>query len=142
MRGGVLCTKTKGDYIIKLPIIDWTDEDVDSFIKKYNVPLSKAYTEYGLERTGCFCCPFSLQLKDNLETLYKHEPTRYKASMYWLKDVYIAQGVELPFDPEYEKERITKWNQIYHKQRNEMLEKYRPKSRLLKKYKQISLDEI
>lgn len=124
--GGKLCTKTKGNYIIKLPIIDWTDEDIDTFIEKYNVPLSKAYTEQGYERTGCFLCPFSLQLSENLKKLHDHEPNRYKAAMHWLKDVYIAQNVELPFDEEYEHERRKKWHEEYERMRYEMLLKYRP----------------
>lgn len=125
--GGKLCTKTKGNWTIKLPIIDWTDEDIDTFIEQYNVPLSKAYTEQGYERTGCFLCPFSLQLKENLYKLYVYEPNRYKASMHWLKDVYIAQNVKLPFDEEYEKERVQKWDKDYTQMRIESINKYRPK---------------
>ena len=44
----------RGKLINKLPIIDWTDKDIEDFINEYNVPLSKAYTEQGYERTGCF----------------------------------------------------------------------------------------
>lgn len=126
MNGGKLCTKTKGKYIIKLPIIDWTNEQVDNFIEEYKVPLSKAYTEQGYERTGCFLCPFSLQIADNLKKLYEYEPNRYKASMVWLKDVYIAQNIKLPFDEVYEKQRIEKWEKDYSKMRYEMMKKYRP----------------
>ena len=125
--GGKLCTKTKGKYTVKLPIVDWTDEDVDQFIKNYDVPLSKAYTEQGYQRTGCFCCPFSLQIADNLKKLHDHEPNRYKAAMHWLSDVYIAQGIELPFDREYENKRIEKWK-AYDQMRYEVLYKYRPNS--------------
>jgi len=42
---------------------------------------------------------------NDLKYLYFHEPNRYKASMFWLKDVYIAQDVRLPFDEAYERER-------------------------------------
>ena len=125
--GGKLCTMTKGKYTVKLPLVDWTDEEVDHFIQEYDVPLSKAYTEQGYQRTGCFCCPFSLQIADNLKKLYDHEPYRYKAAMHWLEDVYIAQSIELPFDQEYEKKRIEKWK-TYDQMRYEVLLKYRPKS--------------
>lgn len=37
--------------------------------------------------------------------MYDNEPNRYKATMYWLKDVYIAQNLSLPFDEAYERER-------------------------------------
>ena len=133
--GGKLCTYYSGKIMIKTPIIDWTDEDVDEFIETYNVPLSRAYTEYGLKRTGCYGCPFALDIADNLRILHDYEPLRYKGAMHFLKDVYIAQNVKLPFDEEYEKERETKWETEYLEMRDEMLEKYRPDSRLLKKRK-------
>lgn len=140
--GGKLCTKTKGKYIVKMPIVDWTDRDIEEFIEKYNVPLSKAYTEQGYERTGCFLCPFSLQLSKNLEKLYKYEPNRYKASMFWLKDVYIAQNVILSFDTEYEKERKNKWNDSYYKMRFQMLEKYRTDKAYKFNNKQTTIDDF
>lgn len=139
--GRKLCTKTKGNYIVKLPIIDWTDDDIDSFIKQNNVPLSKAYTEQGYERTGCFLCPFSLHIDKNLEKLYQYEPNRYKAAMFWLKDVYIAQNIILPFDSIYEKERKEKWNDMYFDMREEMLKKYRPCVKR-KQVKQMSIFDI
>lgn len=137
--GGKLCTTTKGNYIVKMPIIDWTDDDIEEFIQKYNIPLSKAYTDYGLKRTGCMGCPFSLDIENNLKVLWEHEPNRYKASMFFLKDVYIAQNVRLPFDEEYEHEREEKWSNDYIRMRNEMLLKYRPKSRLIEHEEQLKL---
>lgn len=136
---GNICTKLYDGTIYKYPIIDWTDEDVEQFIKEYNVPLSKAYTDYGFERTGCMACPYSQTLTHDLYYLYKHEQNRYKASLFFLKDVYIAQDVELPFDEEYEHERREMWENHYTQMRNEMLEKYRPSSKLIKKYEQQSL---
>ena len=124
--GGSICTTMRGGLINKLPIIDWTDDDIEDFIQQYKVPLSKAYTEQEYRRTGCFLCPYALELHDNLLKLYKYEPLRYKAAMHWLKDVYIAQNVCLPFDSKYEEERIEKWNNDYFDMRYEMLCKYRP----------------
>lgn len=101
-----ICTSIKKDgFIQKSPIIDWSDNDVDAFIKKYNVPLSKAYTEYHFHRTGCMGCPYSRNIVIDLKYLHDYEPNRYKASMHWLKDVYIAQNVILSFDEDYERER-------------------------------------
>lgn len=128
LHGGKICTGTKRGLIMKMPIIDWTDQDVDEFIEYYNIPLSKAYTEYGMNRTGCIGCPFSLKLADDLKVLHEYEPNKYKASLFWLKDVYIAQNTPLPFDEEYEKERKEKWlsDGGYFDMRKEMLEKHRP----------------
>ena len=132
-KGGSACTRTKGDQIVKLPIIDWTDEDIDEFIKAYNVPLSKAYTLYGSDRTGCIGCPFAGQrLTQSLKALFDYEPLRYQAALHWLKDVYIAQDVQLPFDPDYECERRKKWEEMYGQMRYEMILKYRPEK--LKKW--------
>lgn len=132
-KGGSACTRTKGNMIVKLPIVDWTDEDIDEFIKAYNVPLSKAYTIYGADRTGCIGCPFAgKRLASSLKNLYDYEPLRYQAALYWLKDVYIAQDVQLPFDSYYECERRKKWEEMYWQMRYEMILKYRPEK--LKKW--------
>lgn len=136
---GKLCTFTKNNIIYKMPIIDWTDEDIDNFIEKYNVPLSDAYTKFKMQRTGCMACPYSRRISEDLRYLYEYEPNKYKASMHWLKDVYIAQNVMLPFDEKYEKERIAKWHNDYEPMRQEMLRKYRPKSKLIKEYEQIDI---
>ena len=131
--GKPICTKISGNYIVKAPIIDWSDEMVEEFIKRENVPLSEAYTKYGMSRTGCCCCPFSKELAEDLKVMWKYEPQKYKASMFWLKDVYIAQNVILPFDFEYEKERIEKWKE-YEPMRYEMLKKHRPDCKICKDY--------
>lgn len=140
--GGKLCTAKKGDLTVKMPIIDWTDDDIEQFIDLYNVPLSKAYTEYGMDRTGCIGCPFSRELKENLKVLYNYEPNRYKASMFWLKDVYIAQNVILPFDEQYEVERKKKWSKDYERMRYEMLKKYRPDVAERYNSNQATIDEL
>lgn len=137
--GGKLCTYEKGGITFKAPIIDWDDATVNAFVEKYNVPLSKAYTEFGFQRTGCMACPFSLDVHKSLEYLYFHESPRYKAAMHWLKDVYIAQDVHLPFDESYERERERMWKEVYEPMRQEMLRKYRPNSRLIKDEEQTTI---
>ena len=142
VKGGKPCTWVKKGVIQKAPIIEWTDEDVEQFIQKYDVPLSEAYTKYGFDRTGCMACPFSKHVDRDLKYLYEHEPNRYKASMHWLKDVYIAQNVILPFDKPYEREREREWRLRYEPMRQEMLRKYRPNSRRIKDGDQMNIFEI
>ena len=84
-------------------------------------------------------CPFARDVDNDLKYLYFHEPNRYKASMFWLKDVYIAQNVVLPFDKDYEEEREREWRLRYEPMRQEMLRKYRPNSRLITDGTQLSL---
>ena len=137
--GGKLCTWVKNGIIQKAPIIDWNDEEIEEFIASYDVPLSEAYTKYGFDRTGCMACPFSKYIAHDLEYLHEHEPNRYKAAMHWLKDVYIAQGVRLPFDTCYERDRETAWKEKYEPMRQEMLRKYRPHSRIIKDGDQMDI---
>lgn len=131
--GKPICTRVNGDVVIKSPIIDWSDEMVEEFILRENVPLSEAYTKYGMNRTGCCCCPYAKDIQNSLYVLWKFERSKYKASMNWLKDVYIAQNVILPFDEDYEKERAEKWKE-YEVMRYEMLKKYRPYCTIVKDY--------
>ncbi len=135
-----ICTAIdKKGFIKKSPIIDWSDDDLEEFIQKYDVPLSRAYTEYGFRRTGCMACPFARNVAFDLKYLHDHEPNRYKASMHWLKDVYIAQNVVLPFDADYERERERMWHEVYEPMRQEMLRKYRPHSKLIKEGEQMTI---
>lgn len=103
--GSSICTYYNGNIMVKAPLIDWKEEDIEAFIEKYNIPLSRAYTEYHMYRTGCYGCPFAKDLEHDLKTLHDFEPNRYKGAMHFLKDVYIAQNVKLPFDKKYERER-------------------------------------
>lgn len=93
----------------------------------------KAKYEYGETRTGCFLCPYGLDVDKRLEMLHTYEPNHYKAALYFLKDVYIAQGVKLPFDADYMKEYEEQWIG-YEQMRYEMLKKYRPDCIICKKY--------
>lgn len=127
------CTHVSGGIASVSPIFDWDDNICEEFIQKYNVPLSRAYTEYGETRTGCFLCPYGLDVDKRLELLHAYEPNKYKAALYFLKDVYIAQGVELPFDSDYMKVYKEKWIE-YEQMRYEMLKKYRPDCMICKKY--------
>ncbi len=141
--GHRICEFVREGVTYKMPIIDWKDSDVDEFIEKYSVPLSKAYTEFGFDRTGCMACPYSMKVHHDLRYLFENEPNRYKASMHWLKDVYIAQNVVLPFDESYEREREREWRTRYEPMRQEMLRKYRPNSKLITDYQQLSIfDEV
>lgn len=130
-RGGNICTKINtAGLIIKNPIVDWDEEMCGEFVRRYAVPLSRAYTDYGLQRTGCFCCPFARDIEKNLDVLRQYEPNRYKAALFYLSDVYIAQGVQLPLDADYMTKYAEKWAE-YDTMRREMLEKHRPGCQLL-----------
>ncbi|GAA0684720.1 phosphoadenosine phosphosulfate reductase family protein [Clostridium cadaveris] len=66
--------KIKGKHILN-PIIDWTDEDVWEFIKKYKLPYCNLYDK-GFERLGCIGCPMSG--KKGMLKEFKLYPQYYK----------------------------------------------------------------
>lgn len=57
--------QAKGKKLLN-PIIDWGDEDVWEFIRKYNVPYCKLYDE-GFTRIGCIGCPMSARMSEELK---------------------------------------------------------------------------
>lgn len=61
------------------PIWWFTNQDKSEYAKFYGVKYSKCYTEYGFKRTGCACCPFGLDLVDELDKTERHEPKLYRA---------------------------------------------------------------
>lgn len=68
---------TKGKHILN-PIIDWLDEDVWEFIRKYNVPYCKLYDQ-GYTRLGCIGCPMSTKNAEELEKYPKFKRNYLRA---------------------------------------------------------------
>lgn len=138
------CTATKriGNITLwhKMPIFDWTDDNINEFIEVFNVKVSDVYSVYGLERSGCIGCPFSRQLEKNLKALYKYEPNKYKAVLNWLGPVYLDMEIELTFDKEYMK-KLEERKLIINKRRYEMLKLFRPEiaDRYKKDFLQLQL---
>lgn len=59
------------------------------FIKEYHIKLCKLYyPPYNFERTGCLCCPFSKDLKQQLEILKEFDKKTYKQAQILWKPVY------------------------------------------------------
>lgn len=47
-------------------IIDWTDEDIWEFIRKYDLPYCELYDQ-GWKRVGCLFCPMNYHRKTHVE---------------------------------------------------------------------------
>ena len=105
------------------PIYDWSDELREQFLEYYNVPVSIAYTKYGMDRTGCVGCPFSRNCGKDLAISKEFEPDKYDEVLNRFKLVYIDQGVKLEFDKEYMEEFYER-DAINKIRREEMLAKY------------------
>lgn len=117
--------KHNKEFLLSMPIIDWSNEMVDHFIEKYNVPVSDAYNVYKLDRTGCVGCPFAGDsLYHELKMTREHEPLRYKATMKWLGTAYMDMGHQFDFDEDY-MEKFREREVINEGRRKEMLEKFK-----------------
>ena len=69
--------KNKNDRVsVFLPILEWTDEDVDEFIREQGIKCAPVYYDdegnFHVERRlGCMCCPLASR-KKRLEEFHKH----------------------------------------------------------------------
>lgn len=71
--------KVSRKYAMYFPMFFWSNADKALFEKEMGIIHSKAYTEYGLKRTGCAGCPFGLKFEDELKAIDLYEPKLSKA---------------------------------------------------------------
>ena len=45
------------------------------------IRYSDCYEVYGMKRTGCCGCPFNVDIADDLQRMYEHEPKLFAACM-------------------------------------------------------------
>ncbi len=62
------------------PVFWLRDSDKTCYCEHYGIKHSKCYQEYGLQRTGCFGCPFGKRFEEELEVIAKYEPNLVKAA--------------------------------------------------------------
>ena len=89
-RENISCVLIKDNKIKAFhPLAKVTHEWEQWFIETYNIKLCKLYYEpYNFKRTGCKGCPFSINLKEQLETMERYFPAeRKQCEMIW-KPVY------------------------------------------------------
>lgn len=87
-RNRTQCIRHYGKITKFSPLAVVSKEWEDWFIKEYNVPLSKLYTELNFKRTGCKGCPFAIDLQEQLKELDKYYPNERKQCEYVFKPVY------------------------------------------------------
>jgi len=75
--------KRKGTYFLH-PIIDWSTDDVWSYIHKYNMPYCSLYDE-GKERIGCIMCP--MQTPKGMKLDVERYPKYYNAYLRAIRDI-------------------------------------------------------
>lgn len=94
------CIVTRKGKVVKFhPLAKVTVDWEDWFIKEYGIKLCKLYYEpYSFKRTGCKCCPMSLNLTEQLEALTLYSPAeRKQVEMIWqpVFDEYRRIGFRL-----------------------------------------------
>lgn len=69
--------KNDADYY--RPIFWYKNADRKEYEELFDVVHSKCYTQYGLTRTGCACCPFGKDFEKELQLAQEYEPKLYVA---------------------------------------------------------------
>ena len=70
------------------PIFWLTSEDRKEYESYFGINHSDCYTVYGLQRTGCACCPFGRNYETELKIARECEPHLYKAACNIFKPSY------------------------------------------------------
>ncbi len=70
------------------PLFWYTDSDKKEYEEIFGVTHSECYTTYGMKRTGCAGCPYSIKIGDEKLTIQAFEPKLYKAINKIFKDSY------------------------------------------------------
>lgn len=78
-----LSTKRKNTYFLH-PIIEWSDQDVWAYIRKYHLNYCSLYDD-GHERIGCIMCPMKSPKAVKLDA--KRWPKYYKAYLRAIQDI-------------------------------------------------------
>ncbi len=85
------------------PLAPITDAWEEEFIKRNNIELCKLYYEpYNFTRTGCKGCPYTKDIQEQLNVMYKLLPKEYKQCLHLWKpvyDEYIRIGYRLEYYP-------------------------------------------
>jgi 3'-phosphoadenosine 5'-phosphosulfate sulfotransferase (PAPS reductase)/FAD synthetase len=101
VRGGCLNFEKKQAH----PIIFWTEEDIWTYIRKHNVPYSKAY-DMGYDRTGCIFCALGLEFDpspNRFELLRQTHPKLWHYAMFklGLAEVLEFLGMDYGLEEEF-----------------------------------------
>lgn len=78
------------------PLSFWTNQDIDEYIKNYNVKISKLY-DMGYSRNGCMYCGFGVHLEESpnrFQKLHETHPVQYAYLINNFKDILIQCDIE------------------------------------------------
>jgi 3'-phosphoadenosine 5'-phosphosulfate sulfotransferase (PAPS reductase)/FAD synthetase len=80
MRNG--CNSFETDMVASYPLSIWTETDVWTYIRRFNLPYCPVY-DLGLRRTGCIVCGFGCHIKGDRRFYFlkEHKPKIYEYFM-------------------------------------------------------------
>lgn len=70
-----------GELSFYRPLFWFLKADKEAYCDTFGVCHSRCYTDYGLDRTGCACCPFGPYFDKELAAAEKYEPKLHKAAL-------------------------------------------------------------
>jgi 3'-phosphoadenosine 5'-phosphosulfate sulfotransferase (PAPS reductase)/FAD synthetase len=77
------CNSFETNMIASYPLSIWTEADVWTYIRKYNLPYSPIY-DMEMKRTGCMVCGFGCYLKNDRRFYFLKE-TKPKIYDYFMQ---------------------------------------------------------
>jgi 3'-phosphoadenosine 5'-phosphosulfate sulfotransferase (PAPS reductase)/FAD synthetase len=77
------CNSFETNMIASYPLSIWTENDVWTYIRKFNLPYSPIY-DMGIKRTGCMVCSFGCHIKGDRRFYFLKE-NRPKIYEYFMK---------------------------------------------------------
>ncbi len=99
-----MCYRTH--TVLVNPIIDWTDEDVWSFLHHYGCPSNPEY-QRGRTRVGCINCPISTLKQKKLDFYYY---PKYKDAYLHAYDKMLKRRRELGYETQWKSaEEVLAW---------------------------------
>lgn len=75
----LLCEVFDGADVFR-PLFWMKNSDKTAYEALFDISHSRCYMEYGLDRTGCACCPFGKYFEKELEAAMIFEPKLYIAA--------------------------------------------------------------
>ena len=98
------CNEYSSKHPSSHPLSFWTEQDILSYIKKYNVPIAKVYGEIedkdgklkttGVDRTGCMFCMFGLHMEGSPNRFDKMKITHPKQYEYCMEKLGLKPIIE------------------------------------------------
>lgn len=97
------CNSFCGKNPTSTPLAFWGENDIWSYLRKFNVAYSKIY-DMGEKRTGCIFCMFGIHMEEGENRflrMYHTHPKLYDYCMRILRLDIVLDYINVPYHPEH-----------------------------------------